>query len=81
MTTDQFAIALQAAVDWLWSPVPGSEYPWAAVFALAVAALASVGTYFFAVPRIRGWWNDDTVRPNEDERGVSTVELSLMEHL
>ncbi len=81
MTTDQFAIALQAAVDWLWSPVPGSEYPWAAVVALLVVVLSGVVTYVFAVPWIRDWWNDDTVRPNEDERGVSTVELSLMEHL
>ncbi|MEN9617493.1 MAG: hypothetical protein RL022_2915, partial [Chloroflexota bacterium] len=50
MTTDQFAIALQAAVDWLWSPVPGSEYPWAAVVALLVVVLSGVVTYVFAVP-------------------------------
>lgn len=81
MNADQFATAVQSLLDWLWTPIPGSQYPWAAVVILAIAGVASGGVVVFGVPRIRSWWNDDTVRPDEDERGVSTVEMSLMEHL
>jgi sec-independent protein translocase protein TatC len=81
VTADQFATVVQSLLDWLWTPIPGSEYPWAAVVILVVTALAVGGGVVFGIPRVRAWWNDDTIRPNEDERGVSTVEMSLIEHL
>ena len=81
MTADQIANAVQSLLDWLWTPIPGSEYPWAAVVILVVVGAAVGGGVTFGVPRVRAWWNDDTIRPDEDERGVSTVEMSLIEHL
>ena len=81
MTADQIANAVQSLLDWLWTPIPGSEYPWAAVVILIIAAGSIVAGVVYGVPKVRAWWNDDTVRPDEDERGVSTVEMSLIEHL
>ena len=81
MTAEQFASVVQSFLDWLWTPIPGSEYPWAAVVILVVVGAAVGGGVTFGVPRVRAWWNDDTIRPDEDERGVSTVEMSLIEHL
>lgn len=81
MTSDQIAAAVQAVLDWLWTPIPSSQYPWAAVIALAVGAIALVSGFIFGMPRVRIWWSDETVRLDEDERGVSTVEMTLMEHL
>lgn len=81
MTADQIANAVQSLLDWLWTPIPGSEYPWAAVVFLVISAVALVGGVVYGIPRIRAWWNDNSVRPDEDERGVSTVEMSLIEHL
>ena len=81
MTAEQFASVVQSFLDWLWTPIPGSEYPWAAVEILVVVGAAVGGGVTFGVPRVRAWWNDDTIRPDEDERGVSTVEMSLIEHL
>jgi sec-independent protein translocase protein TatC len=43
--------------------------------------LIVVATIFIFVPWARRWWADDTPRPDEDERGVSTVEMTLIEHL
>jgi sec-independent protein translocase protein TatC len=43
--------------------------------------VAGALTMFFGVPWVRRWWTDETLRPDEDERGVSTVELTLIEHL
>src|SRR5215216_1352400 len=66
---------------WQASPVPG--LPWVAVAGLALAALLLVvgATLAWAVPWARRWWTDETPGPDEDERGVSTVELTLQEHL
>lgn len=63
-------------------PAPFTSYPWAAVVGLAGAlVLLIVGGLFFGIPRFRAWWNDDTPRPGEDERGVSTEEMTLIQHL
>ena len=40
MTADQIANAVQSLLDWLWTPIPGSEYPWAAVVLLVIATVA-----------------------------------------
>lgn len=67
---------------WLWQPVPYSEYPWIAVVGLlAVLALVIALSVWVAVPWARRWWTDETQRPGEDEQGVSTQEMTLMEHL
>jgi sec-independent protein translocase protein TatC len=72
--------------DWvqqaLWQPAPFTRAPWAAVLGLLLGLLVLVaGTLVLAVPWARRWWTDQTPRPNEDERGVSTVEMTLIEHL
>jgi sec-independent protein translocase protein TatC len=77
--------ALQWA-DWvrqaLWQPAPLTRAPWAAVLGLLLGLLVLIaGTLVLAVPWARRWWTDQTPRPNEDERGVSTVEMTLIEHL
>ena len=67
----------------LWQPSPVPALPWVAVAGLALAALllVAVVALAWAVPRARRWWVDETPGPDEDERGVSTVELTLQEHL
>src|SRR5262245_10584913 len=67
----------------VWSPSPLLGLPWVAVAGLALAALllVAVAVVFWAVPRAKRWWTDETPGPDEDERGVSTVELTLQEHL
>ena len=63
-------------------PAPFTSYPWAAVVGLAAALLVFiVGGLFVGIPRFRAWWNDDTSKPGEDERGVSTEEMTLIQHL
>jgi sec-independent protein translocase protein TatC len=70
-----------ALSEWLLQPAPFTSFPRAAVLGLLLALVViAVGTAL-AIPRFRRWWNDDTPRPGEDERGVSTEELTLMEHL
>ncbi|HET7771352.1 MAG TPA: twin-arginine translocase subunit TatC [Chloroflexota bacterium] len=72
----------QAALDWLLEPAPYTAAPWAAVIGLAAAlVLLMGGGIFVGIPRFRAWWNDDTPRPGEDERGVSTEEMTLIQHL
>jgi sec-independent protein translocase protein TatC len=67
----------------IWQPSPLAGLPWAAVAGLALAALllVLVATLVWALPRARRWWTDETPGEDEDERGVSTVELTLQEHL
>jgi sec-independent protein translocase protein TatC len=68
---------------WLWQPVaPFTGATWAMVIGLLIGLLViAVLTVFLAVPWARRWWYDETTGPNEDERGVSTVEMTLIEHL
>jgi sec-independent protein translocase protein TatC len=74
--------ALLVVWDWLWQPVPFSRAPWAAVLGLVLSIVVlTVLTITIAVPWARRWWTDETPRPGEDERGVSTVEMTLTEHL
>lgn len=71
-----------ALAEWLLSPAPYTAYPWAAVLGLVLAiVLVAGGVAFIGIPRFHTWWNDETPRPGEDERGVSTEELTLIEHL
>lgn len=73
---------LQQSLEWLWEPAPYTSYPWAAVLGLAAGVLLlALSMVFLFVPRFRVWWSDETIRPGEDERGVSTEELTLIEHL
>ena len=68
--------------SWLMEPAPFTSYPWAAVVGLAAGLLILIGGgLFVGIPRFRAWWNDDTSRPGEDERGVSTEEMTLIQHL
>lgn len=70
------------SLGWLMEPAPFTSYPWAAVVGLVAAILALLtGGAFVGVPRFRAWWNDNTSRPGEDERGVSTEEMTLIQHL
>lgn len=68
---------------WLQSPVPYAPVSWGVAVGLAAAAILAVivVTSIWAVPWARRWWTDETPGPDEDERGVSTVELTLQEHL
>ena len=70
------------SLGWLLEPAPFTSYPWAAVLGLVLGLLALiVGGLYFGIPRFRAWWNDETPRPGEDERGVSTEEMTLIQHL
>lgn len=67
---------------WLLEPAPYTAYPWAAVLGLLLVLIGlTLAALFIGIPRFRAWWNDDTPRPGEDERGVSLEEMSLIEHL
>ncbi len=70
------------ALSWLLEPAPFTRAPWALAlgFLLFLVLLLVVG-WFVGVPRFRAWWNDETPQPGEDERGVSTEEMTLIEHL
>jgi sec-independent protein translocase protein TatC len=73
---------LQQWSDWLWQPAPFTDAPRVAVLGLLLGLLVIVlATIFVFAPWARRWWTDATSRPNEDERGVSTVEMTLIEHL
>jgi sec-independent protein translocase protein TatC len=73
---------LQQWSEWLWQPAPFTSAPRVAVLGLLLGlVLAVVVTVIIFVPWARRWWKDETPRPNEDERGVSTVEMTLVEHL
>jgi sec-independent protein translocase protein TatC len=80
---DQIVQSLvQALPAWLWQPVASyTSATWAMLLGL-LAGLAVTGlTVALALPWARRWWYDETPRPDEDERGVSTVEMTLVEHL
>lgn len=78
MTLDR----LPSEFAWLWQPAPYTQATWAAVIGVVGGLLLLAALfYFMGLPGLRRWWSDETPRPNEDEQGVSTVELSLMEHL
>jgi sec-independent protein translocase protein TatC len=82
-------VSLEQLQEWaawlwqeLWQPAPYTRAPWAAVVGLLLGLLAlGAGLVLVGVPRFRRWWYDETPRPNEDERGVSTIEMTLVEHL
>ena len=70
------------STGWLFEPAPFTSYPWAAIVGLAACLVLLLGGgVFVGIPRFRAWWNDDTPRPGEDERGVSTEEMTLIQHL
>jgi sec-independent protein translocase protein TatC len=48
---------------------------------LLAVSLAVATTVIWGIPWARRWWTDETSGPDEDERGVSTVEMTLQEHL
>ncbi len=81
MTPDQLALAVQSILDTVWTPIPGSSWSWAAVVALAFLGGGAAFGVRWGIPHVRAWWSDSTIRPGEDERGVSTVEMTLIEHL
>jgi sec-independent protein translocase protein TatC len=67
---------------WLLEAAPYTRAPWAAVIGLVLLlAGITVALLVIGIPRFRVWWNDETPRPGEDERGVSTEEMTLIEHL
>ena len=74
---------LQAALAWLAEPlVPFSAATRGVVVGLLLAVVAVVAlTMWLGVPWARRWWANDAQRPGEDEQGVSTQEMTLMEHL
>ncbi|MGH2354301.1 MAG: twin-arginine translocase subunit TatC [Chloroflexota bacterium] len=79
---EQVRQAWDALVVWLWQPAPYTRAPWAVVLGLLVGVLAIVAvSLIWGVPWARRWWVDETLGPDEDERGVSTVEMTLTEHL
>ena len=70
------------ALSLLGEPSPAFGVPWAALGGAALVALLVVaGALWGALPRVRRRWADETPGPDEDERGVSTVEMTLQEHL
>jgi sec-independent protein translocase protein TatC len=70
------------ALSLLGEPSPAFGVPWAALGGAALAVLLVVaGALWGALPRVRRRWADETPGPDEDERGVSTVEMTLQEHL
>ena len=70
------------STGWLLEPAPFTSYPWAAVLGLAALLVALIaGALVIGIPRFRAWWADETPRPGEDERGVSTEEMTLIQHL
>lgn len=82
MTPEQLGQAWQDFRVWAAQPAPYTQAPWAAVLGLLlVAAVVLAVTVVWGLPWARRWWTDETVGPDEDERGVSTVELTLQEHL
>ncbi len=82
MTLEQAGQAWQDFRGWVWQPAPYTSAPWAAVLGLLGAGLLVLAaTIIWGVPWARRWWADETPGPDEDERGVSTVELTLQEHL
>lgn len=82
MNFDRLLQSLQQSWDWLQQPAPYTSAPRGAALGLLLGVLlAIVFTLVFAVPWARRWWTDETPRPNEDEQGVSTVEMTLIEHL
>ena len=82
MSADQGGQLLQTAWEWLLVPAPFTSAPRAAVLGLLLSlVLAGVLTLWLALPWARRWWSDELARPGEDERGVSTEELTLTEHL
>jgi sec-independent protein translocase protein TatC len=79
---DRLSQAWQDVTSWLMSPAPFSQAPWAVWLGLLLGALVLViGGTWLALPWARRWWTDETSAPDEDERGVSTVEMTLQEHL
>jgi sec-independent protein translocase protein TatC len=79
---DRLTQAWQDVTAWLMSPAPSSQAPWAVWLGLLLGALVLViGGTWLALPWARRWWTDETSGPDEDERGVSTVEMTLQEHL
>jgi sec-independent protein translocase protein TatC len=79
---DTLSQAWAALLAWLRTPAPYTQATWGLIVGLilAVVVLAAV-TVVWAVPWARRWWADETPGPDEDERGVSTVEMTLQEHL
>jgi sec-independent protein translocase protein TatC len=67
---------------WLGTPAPFTQATWGLIagLLLALVILAAL-TAWWAVPWARRWWADETPGPDEDERGVSKVEMTLQEHL
>lgn len=82
MTLEQTPQWMLEFQNWLWEPAPFTQAPRSALLGvvLGMIVLAALSTFFFS-PRVRRWWADDTSRPDEDERGVSIVEMTLIEHL
>ncbi len=82
MTPEQLGQAWQDFRVWAAQPAPYTQAPWAAVLGLLlVGAIVLAATLLWGLPWARRWWTDETIGLNEDERGVSTVELTLQEHL
>jgi sec-independent protein translocase protein TatC len=79
---DTLSQAWAAFLAWLSTPAPYTQATWGLIVGLILAVVVlAVVTVLWAVPWARRWWADETPGPDEDERGVSTVEMTLQEHL
>jgi sec-independent protein translocase protein TatC len=79
---DTLSQTWSVVLAWLSTPAPFTQATWGLIVGLILAVLLlGALTVWLAVPWARRWWADETPGADEDERGVSTVEMTLQEHL